>query len=158
MVLQIKKFAKLKEARKKLAEKSARNEKKVLILNRKVRQLEEDVQIQQRHQAQQQARNQRPRHASITSQDQQQQHFNDAVQKYNQRFEEQNKIIERLLIIMHDNGIEINEEDLLDDKEQVDDAEESAQPDASDLAAQRSSLLDLIVTFGGPAENVDGSA
>ena len=69
MVLQIKKFAKLKEARKKLAEKSARNEKKVLILNRKVRQLEEDVQIQQRHQTQQQARNQRPRHASITSQD-----------------------------------------------------------------------------------------
>ena len=59
---------------------------------------------------------------------------------------------------MHDNGIEINEEDLLDDKEPVDDAEESAQPDASDLAAQRSSLLDLIVTFGGPAENVDGSA
>ena len=51
MVVQIKKFAKLKEARKKLAEKSTRNEKKVLILNRKVRQLEEDLQMQQRNQA-----------------------------------------------------------------------------------------------------------
>lgn len=51
MVVQIKKFAKLKEARKKLAEKSTRNEKKVLILNRKVRQLEQDLQMQQRNQA-----------------------------------------------------------------------------------------------------------
>lgn len=59
---------------------------------------------------------------------------------------------------MHDNGIEINEEDLLDDKEPVDDAGESPQPDGPDLTAQRSSLLDLIVTFGGPSENVEGSA
>jgi hypothetical protein len=59
---------------------------------------------------------------------------------------------------MHDNGIEINEEDLLDDKEPADDAGESPQPEAPDLTAQRSSLLDLIVTFGGPSENVEGSA
>ena len=65
MMVQIKKSAKLKEARKKLAEKSLRNEKKVLILNRKVSQLETDLlQMQARAQVQQQAKNQRARHAS----------------------------------------------------------------------------------------------
>ena len=40
MLVQAKKANKLKEARRKLAEKSLRNEKKVLILNKKVSQLE----------------------------------------------------------------------------------------------------------------------
>jgi hypothetical protein len=40
MLVQAKKATKLKEARRKLAEKSLRNEKKVLILNKKVSQLE----------------------------------------------------------------------------------------------------------------------
>ena len=51
MTVQAKKFTKMKEARKKLVEKASRSDKKVLILTRKVHQLEEDLHLQQKTQA-----------------------------------------------------------------------------------------------------------
>lgn len=79
------------------------------------------------------------------------------MQKYQQRFNEQNKIIERLIIIMHENGIEINEDDLIDEKEEAADGvdpTESQQAEA--VLADERPAMDLVVTFGG--QNVSASA
>lgn len=68
---------------------------------------------------------------------------------------------------MHENGIEINEEDLMDDKELQDPGEDlgvSPPINDGDHTGQnqggqlRSSLLDLIVTFGGGPSELLGDA
>ena len=80
--------------------------------------------------------------------------------KYQQRYNEQNNIIERLLTKLQDHGIEVNEEDLVEERiDEQEMAEEVDQIDDEQVDAQLGDerpSMDLVVTFG--SQNVAGSA
>lgn len=86
LVAQIKKFSRLKEARKRVAEKSQRLEKKVMILNSKVAQYESQPRVQP--QPAKYGQRNRPSAMHTPATEAQQQQFNEAIQKYQQRFNE----------------------------------------------------------------------